>query len=646
MEVRITGSTLTELPLEAVPNAITVFTRDDIRQLPVSTLEELLNLVPEVQALRSTDLAGTSMISIRGRRISYSSRELLLLLNGMRVDNPHFGGFSSTYPALPLANVERVEIIRGPGSAIYGSNAFTGVINVVTSTDATSVKMEVGSHERFEASAQYAAASDDNALHSSLFVSGTDFAGESLPVEDVFDEGTDEMRDPYRQYSLQWQLQYQEDSRLQLILSHFQADGSYAGGVADDFNLNEPRYVALMFEQAVHWHDDIDSRAQVGLQDWLLRSDVRPFTGFPVGSISTPQSSEPLYFKSEVHTREYWIRWQNDWELSNRNSVQFGLEYRNPRNERVRAASNYDLLALSNGQLPIAYYGNFDHAISLGEVASMDIVGVYAQHQAHWSDHIESVAGLRYDSYGSIGDNVSPRLGLIYHFDSSDTVKFLLSQAFRAPQFDERFAMNNPVILGNEDLKPETVNTAELIWLHSWQMAWLSLNLFTNRFHDAIVLMPAGNTGTRIYENSDSVGQSEGMSAELNSQVMQDLKVRIAATHFFDIPDSSFREATDLLTASAIYSFEPWLLSFTVNLNGERENLADSSGTMETLDAYALSHLKLIYSFATEKGQWQPYFEVRNLFDEAYTTPANTDFNPGGVANHGRELRLGFLVDF
>jgi len=235
---------------------------------------------------------------------------------------------------------------------------------------------------------------------------------------------------------------------------------------------------------------------------------------------------------------------------------------------------------------------------------------------------------------------------LIYHLDSTDTLKLLLSQAFRAPQFDERFAINNPVVLGNEDLKSETVDTVELIWIHTWPTAWLSLNLFANRFHDAIVLDPVGNTGTRMYENSDGVSQSEGTAAELNVQILQDLKVRLAATHFFDIPASSFREATDLLTASAIYNFDPWLLSFTVNLNGERENPVNSTGMTETLDAYALSHLKLIYSIPTEKGQWQPYFEVRNLFDENYTTPANTDFNPGGVANHGREFRLGVLIDF
>ncbi|MBU4328708.1 MAG: TonB-dependent receptor plug domain-containing protein, partial [Proteobacteria bacterium] len=131
MQVEITGATRTEKSLKNVPAAVTVFTREEISRLGMDYLHELLNLVPGYQSQRHSDMSTGSNYSSRGRRQGANSREVLLLLDGRPMNDPRTGGPISG-KRVPLGKIDRVEIIRGPGSAIYGSNAFTGVINIIT----------------------------------------------------------------------------------------------------------------------------------------------------------------------------------------------------------------------------------------------------------------------------------------------------------------------------------------------------------------------------------------------------------------------------------------------------------------------------------------------------------------------------------
>ncbi len=643
-EVRVTGATLTEKSLNNVPSAVTVFTRDDIRKLPVSTLEELMNLVPGFQTVRSSDINNTSVISVRGRRTAYSSRENLVLLNGMKIDNPFLGGFSTTYANLPLSNIARVEFIRGPGSAIYGSNAFTGVINLITDDNLNQAAASTDGNHRTTASWQHATKPDaETGFKTSALLEGTVDEGQSLPVQDAFNNGTHTTRDGYRKYSAQLQLKYQQNTRAQILLADNQSDNFYtAGSVYDPFNSNELRYGGLLLEQSLHWNPDISSQLQGGLQYWDFLMSLRPFTAIAIGSISDPPSSDPLLFKADIRTQEYWLRWQNDWTLSEHNSLQFGAEYRQPSTYRARAANNYDLDALANNRLPAAYYGDFDHYSALAKLARMNVLGLYAQFQQQWSEKVEGIAGLRFDTYSQVGNSFSPRVGLILHPNPDDTIKLLLGRAFRAPQFDERFTINSPVINGNPALRPETVDTGEVIWLHQWKATQLTLNYFSNQFKNGITQLQEEDL--RLFANSNKVDTSNGVEAELTNQISREIKLYVAATHLFHIPDASFRESQQLLSAAGIVTLESWQGSLTFNYQGNKQNLTGSDGTRQTLDSFVVANLKLIYLRADNK--LQPYIEAKNLFDKDYVTPSNANNNEGGIPNRRRELRLGFSWDY
>ncbi|MCG8535186.1 MAG: Plug domain-containing protein, partial [Pseudomonadales bacterium] len=130
MELEITSSTLTAKNVKSVPASVSVFTKEQFMRMGADYLHELINFVPGFQSFRQGENSVQHYYSARGHRSSTASREVLILIDGMRMNREFDNVFS--VPMLSLHNVEKIEFIRGPGSAIYGSNAFMGVINITT----------------------------------------------------------------------------------------------------------------------------------------------------------------------------------------------------------------------------------------------------------------------------------------------------------------------------------------------------------------------------------------------------------------------------------------------------------------------------------------------------------------------------------
>ena len=115
MEIQITGSTLTPENINKVPVAVTVFTHDELRRLGLDSLNDLMNLVPGFQSYRSSTAPFSYAASSRSRRIGYASAEILILVDGQRLNSPRNSGSTTVLANLPLMNIEQVEFIRGTG---------------------------------------------------------------------------------------------------------------------------------------------------------------------------------------------------------------------------------------------------------------------------------------------------------------------------------------------------------------------------------------------------------------------------------------------------------------------------------------------------------------------------------------------------
>ena len=160
-EVVVTASKI-DLPLNVAAKQVTVITRQEIERAPVRSIEDLLNYVAGVDILQRGPHGVQADISLRGGSFDQTA----ILLNGVNLTNPHTGHYSFNIP-VNLSDIERIEIVQGPSSLVYGASAFSGGVNIITQKDSESngfAKLEGGMHGLFGAEAR-GAYKADNSLH-------------------------------------------------------------------------------------------------------------------------------------------------------------------------------------------------------------------------------------------------------------------------------------------------------------------------------------------------------------------------------------------------------------------------------------------------------------------------------------------------
>src|SRR5882724_2102097 len=130
-QIKVEAATKTEIPISKAPSAVTVVTAKQIQESGARTVPDLLRLVAGVN-VRWNPMVQT--IDIRGFGENPFSNRILLLIDGQPYNSGDTGGFplSPAFDLFPVQNIKRIEVVRGPGSSLYGENAFWGVVNIIT----------------------------------------------------------------------------------------------------------------------------------------------------------------------------------------------------------------------------------------------------------------------------------------------------------------------------------------------------------------------------------------------------------------------------------------------------------------------------------------------------------------------------------
>jgi iron complex outermembrane recepter protein len=156
MDLQVTSVSKKEQSLSKTAGAVLVITREDIKHSGATNLPDLLRMVPGVEVARIN--GNVWAISIRGFNNRYSGT-VLVLVDGRSVYNPLFAGVYWDQESMPLENIERIEVIRGPSGTVWGANAMNGAINIITKSSASTqgalVSVEAGSHDLTQELVQY-----------------------------------------------------------------------------------------------------------------------------------------------------------------------------------------------------------------------------------------------------------------------------------------------------------------------------------------------------------------------------------------------------------------------------------------------------------------------------------------------------------
>lgn len=251
LQVEITGSTRTTENIKTVPSAVTVFTYQEIKNMGLDTLDELMNLVPGFQSYRTSFSSMLYPFSSRGRRIALPASEILLMVDGQRLEEPRTSGSALVIPKFPLMHIERVEFIRGPGAAVYGSNAMMGVINIITRSNVNELSIGYGSFNRKQLYMESSSQIGETTLD--VFAHIEDDDGDDYNLQDTFSPDRIDTNDPRKIANLNIKLDW-HNTQLDIQHNQFKSENFYeADGISNDFNERNGQLSSIALQQDFKW---------------------------------------------------------------------------------------------------------------------------------------------------------------------------------------------------------------------------------------------------------------------------------------------------------------------------------------------------------------------------------------------------------
>ncbi len=612
-------------PASRAAAVATVITADKIKSMGATQLHQVLETVPGLHV--SLDpLTYDYIYSMRGIR-NNSGSQTLLLINGTRLSTPFLGSRTLGFQ-MPVEQIQRIEIIRGPGSAVYGADAFAGVINIITKRandiDGTNVGGRVGNWDSQSGWAQHGgnwAGWDVAASFQYQHTNGDDDRIVKSDTQTGIDQvlGTQASLAPgsYNSRFQSWtaQLGLQRKYVDMNVWAWKSNDKGLGAGIADALDprgsLNSENYLADLRLSSEDTFQNLQLEAHLSYLYSNFQSYLKAFpdnTRLPIGSDGNIDFINPLSvvdFPDGVigapDRREQIpsIELTGIYDGFNNHKFRISSGY---RYETIKTNSNQNFgPGVIDGTQPIVT-GDLTNVTGTPFVylknTDRSIWSLSLQHEWSIADDWLLTWGGRYDYYSDFGHTVNPRVGLSWAVNDQLTTKLLYGRAFRAPSFAEQGNINNPVLLGNPDLDPETINTLELAFNYV-PLSNLRTGLNVYWYHISDLIQPVPDTGgTTVTVQNASDQQGYGLELEWDWQIIDQLGVNgnyawqhsqqkrsNQHIHVAGVPEHQIYFALN-------WNFLPhWLLQNQVNWVGGRSRAEGDNRS--DLDDYALVDLTL-----------------------------------------------------
>lgn len=628
------------LPLRRAPVVATVITAEDIAAMGATDLDQVLETVPGIHVSRSNQ-AYAPLYLIRGIH-SELNPQTLMLQNGVPMTTLFVGNRGNLWGGLPVENIARIEIMRGPGSALHGADAFSGVINIVTKTAAdtpgTEVGLRAGSFNTRDGWLQHGGklgpldvAAYFRAGHSDGFRKIVE-ADAQTSLDKVFGTHASLAPGPLNlgYDALDGSLDLGHDKvhfRAGYKLRNNLGTGAGVAGALDPVGKDRSERI----HADLTWNDiELARDWKMGLaasylhykQDFNSPLQIFPpgaFGGaFPNGMFGAPKTWERQVRLSMVNTYSGFAN----------HNLRFGVGHDDLDLYKTQELKNFTLPPAAP---PAPTLGgeivDFPADQSFLTPHRRTVSYVYAQDMWTFARDWSLTAGVRNDRFSDFGGTTNPRLALVWEAAYNVTAKLLYGRAFRAPAFTEEFSINNPVYRGNPNLKPETIDTLETAM--AWQSSAntrVNMSLFRYLMNDIIRVSDMGD-GTKLFNNG---GSQRGYGGELEGIWDMNRRLRLLGHYAYQhsIDGITHKDAGHAphhhLFARADWTFvSGWLASSQFNWVADRRRAPGD--TRPAVPDYATFDLSV--HTTRRKSSWEFAITLRNLF--------NADVREPSLANSG-----------
>jgi len=659
-------ATGTTQPIAKAPAVASVITASQIRAMGARDIDQVLESVPGLHI--SLSAIYNPEYLFRGISSDFSP-QVLMLINGIPITNLFQGDRNLVWGGMPVEAISRIEVIRGPGSALYGADAFAGVINIVTKTPEegkhNSTGVRFGTFNTKDVWLSAAGEKGELGYLATIEFTKTDGSDAQIDsdAQSLLDliTGTAVSNAPgsvnLERNNIDFRLELGYKKLILRAGGQIRDDWGDGAGPAETLNpqnkFSSQRFNIDLTYTDEEMFDNTSIEIQTSYFDtsqevqgnfivypagstgpFLDQFGVPIFPPFPDGVIGNPEVFER-------HTR-FGIRVEHSG--ISKHHISAGAGHYDGEIDKITESKNFGFNPVT--MLPIL---PGDPLVDVSDTPfvfltedSRDNSYVFLQDVWLLANDWELTAGLRHDNYSDFGATTNPRLALVWSTSYKLTTKLLYGEAFRAPSFAQTRAINNPLILGNINLKPEEIKSYELAFDYrpNYELT-LMTNFFYYDWSDIIQFMPDINNSTRTAQNS---GEQTGYGMELEAtwQAMDNFilsgnfAVQNSTDETLDVPAAKSPEKQLYLRADWILP-KDWRVNMRANWVMDRNRL--SGDVRPDIDDYVLFDLSLRKVMS---NSFEFALTVNNLFDEDAREPSpNSDpkpFIPNDLPLSGRAL--------
>jgi iron complex outermembrane receptor protein len=596
------------------PAAATVITAQDIQAMGATDLDQVMESVPGVH-VSMQHVAMNPVYSFRGI-YTKENPQVLMLVNGLPITNVFVGDRGQLWGGFPLENVERIEVIRGPGSALYGADAFSGVINIITKTSANMQGVEAGLRKgSFNAtdawvqyggavgeldSAFYFRAGNSDGSQANLAQDAAGQSGALSTSRKAIDARVDLSKAAWRLRAGYQQRELGAGAGLAGALD------AKSRGLANKLNMD------LSYEQpefAPNW----EMSGVLGFYN--IKEHGEPFyTLFPAGTPGFPDGMIGNPGHAEQHTHASMSAFYTGFD---KHRVRLGTGFQVDDLYSTSEQKNYDANFAPNGTPPVLVDASGNAALIYLMPHKRNVVYAYAQDEWGIANDWALTAGVRHDRYSDFGSTTNPRLALVWDAAYNVVVKAMHGTAFRAPAFTEMHNINNPVGIGNPNIKPEIITTDELAF--SWQQSAKfrsNLNLFHYRIRNIIIPVAA------VYQNTgDQTGRGLELEGIYDATATLRLSGNYSLQHSVDV--ASGKDA-GMAPRRHLYARSDWRFApqwqFGTTLNYVADRMREPNDTRAKIPDYTTVDMILRCENFIEG--WDVRAVLSNVFDRNALEPS------------------------
>ncbi|MBI5188067.1 MAG: TonB-dependent receptor [Nitrospirae bacterium] len=566
-EVVVTATRIEEA-IEETTSDVVVIKAEDIKKMNIQFVTDVLRKIPELNLIQSGGAGKLATILLRGG----DSKHTLVMIDGVKIKSTTTGSFD--FSGINVDDIERIEIVKGPQSTLYGSEAMAGVINIITKKGEGKPKIDVsfesGSYGMYKPS--LTVSGGNKKLDYRL--TGTYFYTDGISAAK---EGTE--KDGYKNASISGKFGFRPVERLELELSgkyyYDRSELDFGTSGADDPNYTQRGNHYILSGKGKFY--------LVNIWEQILTIST-------VKDILKSRDPDDLFgwYSSDITTGIDTIDWQHNFYFSDNYTFTGGVEYRKEKGKSV--------------ELPTEVL-RFDKAV--------DNKALYLNNKLKFlNDDLIINAGLRYDDHETFGAKTTYKLGAMYDIKPAGLrLRSSYGTGFRAPTLNELFWPDVGWYKGNPNLKPEETN--------SWDVTMekeiikdkisLSLTYFDQRYKNLV-------TG---WYPPINIAKAEIKGIEVNAalKVTDNINIKGGYT-YLDTEDKATGERLplgpkDKFNLSTEFSTKDMSVIADYTFVSERYD----SSVSRNLSSYSL--LNLSSSYKMTKGL-TIFARVENLLDEDY----------------------------